>query len=356
MQFSAPVKSAHALLVEQQLAAIRCRHDVQCRPHAPRSYGVGVDFQALLTDAGVSDLEQAECKSLRLQDPRFAFLDGLSSSMVVAVAVGNALEESLFGGQSTQVSRIVASIQAFIRLLDGLIDEAPDIVASEKQDLLRLLHSAWTIPEAPAALNTPREQHIALVLLNRIASQWVRQVRATPIWQADRRTRQMFSVAVQHAMQAEYRSTAYTIGGAAAPLHAMRQAFRAKSTKVSWVVAMVPILVHGWPQGLDKRRYRRSTDLFGIYVGWIDDIYDLLDDLEQRRWSNALLELYRFAGCPAYDTHQQAVESLAVLLEDPTIRRSLLEKGVGYHVAFFDSLFQIGVDAEPIRRLIANAV
>lgn len=284
--------------MQQQLAVIRRYRQTQRQSGAVRNPPASFRLGRLLAAAGVTRAEREECRSVGSEGPRFAFLQELSASAAMAVAMGEAAEHSLFGRKTPQVPRIVTPLQVFVRLLDGWIDEAPHLMAREKEYLLQLMQSAWTLPRASAVPDGWSDRHVALVLLRKIALEWTRRVRQAPAWRSEPSIRSMFSAAVVDAVIAEYQSIACVIGAGASSANTIRQSIRAKSTNAVWVVALIPVVVHGWPEGLNPQLYRKCTDLFGVYVAWVDDIYDLLDDLKQRKWSDTLLKLLELAGCP----------------------------------------------------------
>ncbi|HUF50872.1 MAG TPA: hypothetical protein VMN60_08575 [Longimicrobiales bacterium] len=346
----AETHAAHAALIAEQLAALRA-HDAALFTAS----AAGLDDAAApvrLSDSGISE---SRCRALAAADARFGFLASLSQSAAVAVAAAAALETSLFGrSESAVVPRIVAPLQAFVRLLDGLVDDAPDLFEQWKAEIAAAV--ARGLSDADAPPHDPRNAHELLGMIHDVTASWTAAVRDAPGWVEDPSIRDAVCQAVASAMRAEYESAHCVMGGVAPDVAAMRARVRAKSTSTAWVVALVPIIAHGWPPWLDRQRYEHVAMLFGTYVGWVDDVCDIFEDLDSGVWSDALLELWDLAGRPALAGAADAAVELPVLLTEPAHRARLVATGVAHHHAFFDALRETGADPEPMARLIARVL
>jgi hypothetical protein len=197
--------------------------------------------------------------------------------------------------------------------------------------------------------------HVLARALFRVADVWTSLCREGEGWEDDT-VRGAFLQSVDAALGAEFRSAGCTIDGAPPVVPSLRAAVRAKSTTVAWVVALIPVVVRGWPASVAPDAYRNVADLFGTYVGWVDDVVDLLDDLEAGIWNDALIELYTGAGTSAHGATGDVAARIGSAVLDPGLREHLVETGVAHHRRFFDALDSIGADPGPLARLITRAV
>lgn len=311
---------------------------------------IDMSLSTLLSKAGVSESEWSECINLAESDERFAFLRTLEQPVAVAVVVANAYELSLFGNVGKVGEYIIPSTQAFIRVLDGLIDDVPELFDLEKENILS------TLQHGLSDLEVGREEphdHIVINLLNKIILLWTRSVRSTPGF-SDPSIRMTFIQAVNKAMNAEYYSANCIIDGYPSNVNKILDSVREKSTNVAWVIALIPIIARGWPHDLDINKYHQAARLFGIFVGWIDDIFDVLEDLDQNRWSEALLELYLFSCESSATTLGVTKNDLMNLLSNAECRAHLVEIGVDHQISFFKMLNETGADPKPIANLVAE--
>jgi hypothetical protein len=352
--FSIASRASHAALVEEQFTSL-LRAGLGKVTSEPLEAQDTVGLSALLSETGVSGAEWAECYALVESDNRFAFLGGLAHSTAVAIEAANSLELSLFGNAEELGPCIVAPLQAFIRVLDGLVDDVPEIFSSQKENILTLVQFGLGETNIRNVRKEDECNHIVIDLLYKIALTWTGVVRSTPGF-SDPSIRAIFLQAVDKAMRAEYFNANCIIDGYPSNIEALRDSVRAKSADVAWVIALIPILVRGWPLDLDRNEYHSVANLFGTYVGWVDDICDVLEDLDQGRWSDVLLELYSFSckstmGSPAATKYE-----FSELLKNDDCRAHLVKIGVAHQVAFFDMLVEIGADPMPIAKLVAHAL
>jgi hypothetical protein len=347
-------RSAHAALVEEQFTSL-LRAGLGKVASEPLEAQDAVDLSALLSETGVSEAEWAECEALAESDDRFAFLGGLAHSTAIAVEAANALEISLCGHAEKLGPRIVAPLQAFIRVLDGLVDDVPEIFSSQKENILSLVQFGLSETNIRNVRKEDECNHIVIDLLYKIALTWTGVVRSTPGF-SDPSIRAIFLQAVDKAMRAEYFNANCIIDGYPSNVEALRDSVRAKSANVAWVIALIPIMVRGWPLDLDRNKYHHVAKLFGTYVGWVDDICDVLEDLDQDRWSDVLLELYSFSCKSTMVSPAVTKYELSKLLKNDDCRAHLVEIGVAHQAAFFDMLIEIGADPVPMAKLVAHAL
>ena len=118
---------------------------------------------------------------------------------------------------------------------------------------------------------------------------------------------------------------------------------------------MTPICARGWPDSLDRYLYRRCAYLMGTYLGWIDDIEDLLEDLAAGRWSLVSVDLYMYSGRPMNLAPAEMIRKLAETLGSDGVRQTIIKTGLDHYDELVRGLAAIGIDHEPILQLVEDA-
>jgi len=357
----ADTSTAHADLVRRQLLAISDRSSQPFGGNAERMTRRVKDgretLREVLSAAGVTQQDFDRCQSLADADARFEFLNWLPHAATVGGAVGDATEQAIFGSCSGEPRSIASLIQLFSLVLDGLIDEAPDVVAPERTTLFDVMIRGWD----PAYEAPTRQQidskHAAVSLLYKIALEWIRLVRRTQGWSSEASVREELPAAVKAALQSEYINTAsmYDVGTGRASIEDCRKVIMAKSASAVWVSALAPICARGWPDNLDRRRYRRCAYLLGGYIGWIDDIEDLLVDLSAGRWSLVSADLYVYSGQPKSLAPAELIGRLTETLGFEDVRQRLIKTGLEHYDELVRGLDAIEIDNRPILQLVEDA-
>lgn len=224
--------------------------------------------------------------------PRYAFLDAIPDAPVLSMARAVALERVVLGTQTEQVEELALQLGLFTVLLDGLLDEVPDELALASAWLSGVMDpGTWDAPlPAPPRDLSPLAEALAL-----LATATISTVTAMPGWRRDKVVREQFSQATRAAFAAELASADLTCSsGGPSPETVTR--ILAKSTHPIWCGALLPLVVHGWPDGLEPTAFRDLSVVIGTFGGWVDDVVDVAEDLRANRWSMALIELDRVAG------------------------------------------------------------
>ena len=350
----------HAALVRQQLHTISDRARTSrdgAEERAIRRRALGeATMRALLTSAGLSRGDIASLSDLADTEARFDFLRWLPHAASVGGAAGDASEMSLFGTRSGQARELAALVQMFTLALDGLIDDAPEIFPrDERRFLIDFLQRGFD-PTLPAPEPVEADGwHPVVAMVHRIALEWIRRTRASSGW-SDTAVAEEMQAAVRAALLAEYGS-ALTSLEATSPLsnvERLREDLRAKSVNAVLVSCLVPVCVHGWPPNFDRDACRRLARCMGTYVGWIDDIEDVLTDLGEGRWSEVLLDMYVYAGSPPVAHGDTLVDILVEALADEQIRHRLVNNGVRHHDNLSAALADAVSDSEPLMQLIED--
>ncbi|MFQ6027731.1 MAG: hypothetical protein ACE5Q6_09590 [Dehalococcoidia bacterium] len=194
-------------------------------------------------------------------------------------------------------------------------------------------------------------------LLYKIAFEWIRLVQQTQGWSSEASVRAELLDAVQAALQSQYIQlpSMFDVETGRASIEYCRKVVRAKSASAVWVSALAPICARGWPDNLDRHRYRNCAHLMGTYIGWIDDIEDLLVDLSVGRWNLVSADLYVYAGQPRGLAPAELMARLAETLGVDAVRQRLVESGLEHFEALVRGLGAIEIDSQPILQLVEDA-
>ena len=354
--------AAHKFLVRRQLQGLKKRmgenlggSEARLAGHSERASRT---WRAILASAGVTARDLDNHEALSQADSAYAFLRLLPHAVAVGSAAGDALESGLFGSCSEDVREISSLVQLSSLVLDGLIDEAPGVFDPERETLFSLLRrESWASDHDMGTLERLGDKHPAVELLYKVTLGWVGRVRQAKGWLTELSLRKELPFAVENAILAEYESDhrRFDLGDCTPNIESCRRIVRAKGANAMWVTALIPICVHGWPQSVERDNYRRSAYLTGTYVGWIDDIHDVLIDLEAGRWSSVLLDLYVYAGQPEHLAPAALKETLIGALADKDIRERLVRSGLEQYDELVSSLLTTGSDSGPILQLIQDA-
>ena len=355
------ISTAHSDLVRRQLIAINDRTSQPIGGQTERMSRRANDgletLQNVLAGAGVTQEDRDSCRALADADARFEFLNWLPHAATVGGAAGDATEQAIFGSCSGEPRAIASLIQLFSLMLDGLLDEAPDILAPERATLFDIMIRGWDPDyEAPTRQQID-SKHAAVSLLYKIALEWIRLVRRTQGWCSEASVREELPAAVKAALQSEFTNTAsmYDVGAGRASIEDCRKVIMARSANAVWVSALAPICARGWPDNLDRRRYRRCAYLLGGYIGWIDDIEDLLVDLSAGRWSLVSADLYVYSGQPKSLAPAELIGRLTETLGFEDVRQRLIKTGLEHYDELVRGLDAIEIDNRPILQLVEDA-
>lgn len=298
--FNVPSYSLCQKFQERELANFQRLHPLMFEKFEERSsayYREGMYNLNLIIDSGELSLNLVH-KALewRKQDGRYQFLYDVPIASFFAAARANNLEKAFFGRQTKEVSQLAMLISIFTNLLDGIVDEVPEIIGSTDLKFIatQLTEQDWKdnriVPESP--LNTDRHPVVALLL--EVTQAIIRHVMDAEVWQDQADIREQFGIATSNSFMAEIQSASFMIGtywptdfG-----HSIKE-LESKSIDPAWVGLLCPICFYGWPEGINGANIKMLATHLGSLGGWLDDISDLHKDLGSQVWSSLLLEIYR---------------------------------------------------------------
>lgn len=354
----------HRRFVQRQWLAIKNRGwamgaDSATRMEELRRLGL-VTLQSAVASAGITPEDLARCALAVRRDPRLKFLQQLPLAAAGGGAIGDALQMSLYGSASTMgmVRETTALIHMFARILDSLIDEAPQIIAPERSSLIVLLSAqSWTAPAAFPADQALETKHPAASLLYKLMGAFVANVRRSDVWllESSRTIREDLATAVQAALQSEYNTIDCRMPERSQDYEpVMRRTLTAKSQDIVWVMGLAPTAFLGWPDHLDKPVYEACMRRLGDLFGWLDDVQDFLDDMEGGATNELLLDLYEDAGTPAYSTSDELHDQVAEWLGNELTVQRLVTKGQALYTDTMRGFEELGADPVPIQQYVTD--
>lgn len=283
------------------------------------------------------------------EDPQLAFLQMIPEGPVLSMMRANALEKALFGVETREVAELALMIGLFTIMLDGLLDEAPEHlrpISAWLDSLMRLGRES----DGP-----PQGNHPVADALAWSGSRAVTRARQMPGWN-DHRAREEFTRATDAAYRTELLSVSCRITDARTGLHEQRERVLGKSTSCIWAGALIPTVVHGWPNGIDPGAFERLARSIGAFGGWIDDIMDLAEDLKADRWNMPLFEILTMVSLLDTNTGPESDirRSLADGLTHPLIAGRLPFVGTLRLIAVRDALRESGIDERHILPVLAD--
>lgn len=269
------------------------------------------------------------CKYLAETDVSFDYINHIPAAGFLAAHRANALEESLYGRATDEVAHLAILMSAFTNLLDGILDETPDIFSKEQAKALRaiFLQQDWSekIVLDPVVI---QNAHPVVELLFAVTGLIIEKITRSPYWIPGSQVAGEFRMASNAAFQSELRSTKY-LGLHEIPeqLDLAKTELSGKSSNWAWAVAMAPICMNGWPDGLTIADFRKFCFTLGSFGGWLDDISDIKEDFYHSKWSNVFIEVYqRCSGFVPYAGEFPFM--LQHFLADRSIQQHVVAQGV----------------------------
>jgi hypothetical protein len=266
------------------------------------------------------------------------------------------MEACLTGLVSPASSELTTLINLFITVLDGLIDEVPELFEPEKERIAELLDSSSPLWRHEIMISDRLLTHHPVVdVVYGLLLDGARRLRASSYLKADSNLRMTFLRAVEQAITAEYASRPIqTIGEWVEP-ERRRAVIEGKSEDAVWVTALVPICMNGWPNWLAQTRYESIARAIGRYFGWLDDLSDLFIDLANGRWNSVLIQIFREIQVPPTATPGEWQLAAATAISFESISSYLLDTGTVLYEDVVRKLDGLGRDCQAVFHLLADA-
>ena len=278
------------------------------------------EFKRLLTEA----------LRFNVLSARYEFLNHIEYAALLAAKRTLNVEHAFFGQNTPEAAEIGFLLSVFTNVLDGILDEVPEIVSPEdKKELGRVMvEQEWaTSRVAPEIISHPDRHPIVCLLMESMRLVLLHLIE-TQGWRSDEKIRREFSEATRYAFHSEKKSTKLKLGHYwPDDMKATEKMLFDKSVAPAKIGLLIPICFHGWPKELSPQDLDQLAWQLGSTGGWLDDICDIHDDLESGVWSNVLLELYRIVHKQAPDP-ERALMMLQWSLSDRVMQRYLIRASV----------------------------
>ncbi len=367
MLINSQVSDLHQELIRRQWLAIKNQENGLEEGYGERIIKYlrlgALTTQIAIASAGITANDFARIAAATEKDPRLKFLRRLSMSAAMHGQFSQALEESFYGtASSTSIVREASALVGMsMRVLDDLIDEAPEIIAPERDRLASLLSKeSWMAPE-PIALMSDQEldaKHPAVSLLYKLIQASAAKIKQSEFWlgEASLSVREDFSTALEAALLTEYDTMDCYMPVSSQDYNPnMRLTLKAKSQNVDWVFGLTPTIFLGWPEQVNKYAYEVAIKKYGDFRGWLDDIQDLLADAGTGEANEVFLDLYENASQPAYTTSDELYEKLPEWLNDERAVMQLVSKGLTLYKECLYGFETLGIiNPVPVQQYITD--
>ncbi len=334
---------------------------------------------ALLTVLGaqpeLGEEKIERCRLLADEDGRLRFIYNLPASAGFGAAIGRTVERALFGKTRRSASVITALLNVFMTLLDGLLDEAYELIAPELAALRALVRSGGRRRDAIFARPG---RHPLAALCSSTAELWLRKVdELGRLWQAG--CDGQFSA--RHGANEPWACAAAGDGRRASAAFAFKEAalkalaaeFASRRARFDETVAPGAAVLFGrtrWPhycQALACVIAHRapSTTAAGLaalrrfmfatadYAALLDDVCDYLEDCEALRWNTVSCALQRQKRLPVVEP--AAVQTALVLrLTEKETEKFVIAKGLRLLDAIERAAAGLGVNPTEVFPLVAD--
>jgi hypothetical protein len=293
---------------------------------------------------GLVDLVE-RCRRLADSDPRFRFIYRLPGSVGWGVAIGDTMSQALGCAGAEVACAVTGLMNAFMTLLDGLLDETPEIIAPHRAALAALvvdgLSGATDIRSAPSPTDHPFNQ-----LSFEVARLWLSQC-------ADPRRPKALSAAlagaVREAMRAEYESADAGFNSAAPNLAALYGRTRWPLYAQTLATVRDGADLSGHELTILHRAIFRIAD----FAAWLDDVRDYVDDCRAERWNTVSSALFRSRGFDRASVDDTAALLLTPLAEDG-FATMLIDSGCAMRARIDEALEAASFDVAGMRALVAD--
>jgi hypothetical protein len=316
----------HAGLLRQLSEAMSAGYPIDAARSRERIAGFLEDGMALLASNRINlegepglSMERIEaCRLLAETDARFRFIYRLPGSVGWGSAIGATIEESIHGNSREEVRAVTGLMNAFMTLVDGMLDEAQDVIAPHRNALLNLAWQGAAGSDIEGiALPDDHPCNYACFLVGRLWISGLHAVYPLALYRPE------LADTACRAMKAEYASSAsrFTAAGAPdpAPLYG-------RTRWPLWIQALASISHTGWPERYDYGAFRNLILSIGDYAAFLDDVRDYITDCVAGQW-NTISAPYFHRQSIACSSDEEIKERLLVALTEDDFTSDILRTG-----------------------------
>jgi hypothetical protein len=343
----------HAGLLRRMGEALSAAYPIDAEWSRERIAGFLEDGMALLTSNRINllgepglSMERIEaCRLLAETDRRFRFIYRLPGSVGWGTAIGATIEASVHGESHDEVRSVTGLMNAFMTLVDGMLDEAPDIIAPHRDTLLDLVcEGAAGRDVGKRALPNDHPCNYACFLVGRL---WIHGVNALdPLahYRAD------LANAASRAMIDEYASCESRFDANGIP---SRASLYGRTGWPLWTQALASVSHSVWPEDYDYRAFRELIFRIGDFAAFLDDLRDYISDCSAGQWNTVSVEYFsrHSFACASAD---EIRERLLVALAEEEFTSGVVRMGCELRNKIADSIVASGIQPCPLNDLLSD--
>jgi hypothetical protein len=309
----------------------------------------GLMVLSALTDEPELSIDTIEqCRLLAEHDRRFQFVHRLPASAGFGAAIGTSIERALRGEARCSTVTVAALLNVFMTVLDGLLDEAPDIIAPLRQKLLERVCVGTRVfqhrelPPAPGG-------HPLIDLCFAVADLWMRLARELAIESDSVQNWPAFASAVVKSIEDEYATCSVRLDR----VPDAAEELWGRTRWPHWTQAMACTLGSTWPPWLERESFQRLIFILADYAAYLDDVCDYVVDCENARWNTVSYTLYRERPFCLL-SRSDAQRRLLALLGDAATRRRIEAIGLSLRAQIDDLIASNGLPERELCPLVAD--
>jgi hypothetical protein len=289
------------------------------------------------------------CRRLADQDARFRFIYRIPSSVGWGAAIGAAVERALYGETQDAVRTVTALLNSFMTFLDGLLDEAPDVLRPHRDRLLQLVRDG---PNGSAGLNgIIPEDHPYTAMCFLIARLWIGHFNRLRHPGQVSGLRDEFLRAACRSMAVEYAVCDSGIGNPSPP---SMNVLYGRTCWPLWTQSLAVMCQHEWPRDTDLLAFRDLIFRIGEFAAYLDDVRDYVSDCIAGQWNTASLAFYSRHPFPLEGT-EDAQTYLLANLADESFAETVIQTGRDIRNSIEEQFHRLrGVDTDCLRPLLAD--
>jgi len=308
--------TVHAGVVHRLGEELSAKFPINAGRSRERIAGFLEEGMALLTSNQIDldgvpglSMERIEaCRLLAETDPRFRFIYRLPGSVGWGTAIGATIEASVHGDSREDVRAVTGLMNAFMTLVDGMLDEAPDVIAPHRPALLDLVRQGAAGSDvAGEALPDDHPCNYACFLVGRLWINGLGAVQPLPAYRPE------LGDAARRAMVDEYASSTSRFDTNRlpdlAPLYG-------RTRWPLWTQALASIAHADWPERYDYGAFRDLILRIGDFAAFLDDVRDYMTDCAIGQWNTVSAAYFRRHSFACSSVEEIKERLLIALAED----------------------------------------
>jgi hypothetical protein len=297
-------------------------------------------------DRGFSMKRIESCRKLAERDSRLRFIYALPNSASWGAAIGATIDQTLFKEARDPPRMVTALLNVFMTILDGLLDEAPEVIRPRLGSLLDLVADGAAGKDVSGI--PPPGDHPYNDLCFLVAKLWIGQF--NQLCGARSSSRRTFVDAVMEAMRIEIAVCDLRFeSGPPSP----RDLLYGRTGWPLWTQVLVSACQDPWPHEVHFGRFRQLIFHIGDFAAYLDDVRDYVADCRAHRWnsvSSAYYDSFPFPFASADDIEAQ----LLLAMSDGVFGKLLIETGVQLHTRIDEAVAACGAVPDGLNALITD--